>query len=76
MTRLTALIIQTNGDDIRCESAKDADSKQFIGVVNLYKSGSFHYTLLSSRDTFETPDAAVKAIKKVVEDIRAIDLSN
>jgi len=72
VTHATALVIGSTDNDIRCELyGQDAGTGRFAGAVNLYRSGVFHITLLSSRPGFASPEEAVAYMEEVVQQVRA-----
>jgi len=75
MTRYTALVIQNEDNDIRCEPyCQHKETKKWAGAVNLYHDGFFHTTLLSSEAIFESSEASVAYMKDVVQQVRAADV--
>jgi len=72
---LTAITIQSNGDDIHCETAgSDEESGKWAGAISLYRDGHLHTTLLSTKPTYKTRRTAVAAMKRLVAKIRAAEL--
>jgi hypothetical protein len=75
VTKLTAILIQIHGKDIKCEAVGPTrKGRKFMGLVNLYMNGEFHSTLLSSQAIYETPGLAVSEMQRVVDNVRAMDL--
>jgi hypothetical protein len=75
MTFYTALVIQDQDNDIRCEPySQHKETKKWAGAVNLYRDGFFHITLLSSEPVFESSEASVAYMEDVVTQIRASNL--
>jgi hypothetical protein len=73
----TALVIQTEGNDIRCEPYRqDEATGKWAGAINLYHDGHFHTTLLSSNQIYDSSEDAVKGMEKVVAEVRAMKLQN
>lgn len=72
---ITALVIQTRGDDIRCEAVRDNKTGRWSGHVNLYRKGCFHATQLSSEPVFKSSKAAVEAMENAVKQVRAMKLA-
>ncbi len=70
MTRRTSFIIQTNGDNIKCESLGQGENKKWIGGINLYKDGFFHITLASSDPIFGSEAKAIESMKEIVMKLR------
>lgn len=75
MTPQTALIIQTKGVDIHCEAAKDADSKLWTGFISLYRGNKFDRFLVSTNPCHKTKKDALAAMKKLVSQVREVNLS-
>ena len=76
MDRIIALMIQGNGDDIRCESlGQDPESGKWAGGINLYHGDSFHAMLVSSLLVFSSSEAAVADMGRIVREVRALDLA-
>lgn len=75
MTLYTALIIQNQDNDIRCEPyGQHNETKKWAGAINLYHDGIFHITLLSSEPVFESSEASVAYLENVVKQVRAADV--
>jgi len=75
MKRYTALVIQNEENDIRCEAlGRDAKTGKWAGAVTLYHDGHLHTTLLSSEPTFESSEAAVAYMEDIVRQVRAADV--
>ena len=76
VSRITALTIQTRGDDVQCEAlGQEETSGLWIGVINLYRNQCFHTTLLSTVPMYKTSEKAVQAMKDFVKQIRATPLT-
>ena len=74
ISRWTALVIQDEGNDIRCEVfGQPSEDGKFAGAVNQYHGGYLHTTLLSSKPMYNSAEQAVVAMEQVVTEIRAID---
>ncbi|MBI2099328.1 hypothetical protein HYT45_02875 [Candidatus Uhrbacteria bacterium] len=72
MTLYTALVIQNQGNNIRCESiGRDKKTGKWAGAINLYHDGSFHTMLVSSKPIFKSSSEAVKHMREIVRKIRA-----
>lgn len=69
---ITALEIQTNGDDIKCFSFSE-DGK-FVGSIGLWRDDRMHKLLLDTPAVYETQEIAIKAMENTVKEIRAMDL--
>lgn len=76
MTRLTAMIIQSRGDDIRCEIlGEDKETGKISGCIMLYNDDVAHTMLLSSPPIFNTSQECIEKMKQAVEEIRKLDLT-
>ncbi len=74
MTRITALVIQTNENNIRCEVyGRDVKTRKFAGAINLYRDGHLHTTLISSEFVYGSSKIAIKAMEEVVQKVRSMD---
>jgi len=74
MTRLTALIIQTRGDDIKCEIYNRTEEGKVAGVINLYTDGEYDHPLLSTEPIFNSDDECLTKMKEIVDHIRSIKI--
>jgi hypothetical protein len=75
MTLLTALTIQTRGDDVVCAGYLDKNTDKFRGAIDLHHDGFFHTHLLSQREAVhDTEAAAIAAMEGIVKQIRVADL--
>ncbi len=70
ISRLTAFAIQTR-DDIVCKAHGPNDEGKWQGLIR----EADHVDLVSSAFVFDAREAAVRAMEKVVEDVRSADLS-
>jgi hypothetical protein len=76
ISRITALIIQTNGDNIRAEvQGQDSTTGKYTGCIAQYKNGERHTTLASSAPTFNNREEAITAMEALIEIISKHDLS-
>ena len=74
---MTAMVIQSNEGNVRCEAiGPEVETGKWAGVVALYRGDEFHRYVLSSTATFDSPEAAVAAMEVVVAEIRAMDLES
>ena len=69
-----AIIIQSQGNNIRCE-AFETERGNWFGEINLYKERIFHTTLISSSPSFKSSKDAIEHMKGVVKDVREIKIS-
>lgn len=73
ISRYTAYVIQSS--DSRAESLQCGDGK-YQGVINIYKDGFFHTTILSTQESFyDSAAEAVKAMQEIIDLINATDLA-
>lgn len=73
ISRYTAFVIQSG--DARAESLLCKDGK-YQGLVNIYKDGFFHTTILSTQESFyDSTEAATKDMQGIIDLIKSTDLS-
>jgi hypothetical protein len=73
MTRMTALMIKYN-DGIECEAVGPDGEGKFAGWISYWKDGRPHICpLVSTPHCFDTADEAVQAMRKGVDEVRAMD---
>lgn len=74
ISRHTAILIQSNGDDIRCEAAgPHPDTEKYGGWISLWRNDRPHIApLVSSEYTFDTKEEAIAYMQDVVEEIRNV----
>ncbi len=75
MTRLTAMIIQTRGDDVKVDAGGPDDNGKWTGWINLYKAGEYDHALISTESIYNTREAAITAIEDVINKVKDLDLS-
>lgn len=71
----TALLIQTKGKDIHCEATKDSECKLWSGFISLYQGKKFDRFLVNTNPCHKTKREALAAMKKIVTQVREVDLS-
>ena len=75
MNMITAMIIQSRGDDIVCSAGGPTkDNGKWVGWITLYRDGEYDHELLSSQPVFDTKKDAVEYMKGVVKSVREMDL--
>ena len=75
MTRITAIIIQSRGDDIRCQAGGPAkDNGKYVGWITLYRGDEYDHELVSTEPIFNTEKDAVAHMEDLVKEVRAMDL--
>jgi|GEM_PF-3903176 len=72
ISRLTAAIIQTRGDDVRCLAGGPNDHGKWTGWISLYRDNIYDHDLLNTQPVFDSETAAVSAMEDVVSKIRAL----
>ena len=73
---LTALIIQSRGKDVKClAGGPSKDKRKYAGWISLYRDGEYDHDLLSTEDIYNSKKEAVNAMKKIVSEIRSMDLT-
>ena len=77
ISRLTGMIIQTRGDDVKVRSILDGGTGKYAMGIELWTNGEYDYLLLDTLPaTFETEAEALKCGNDLVAEIRAMpDLS-
>lgn len=70
MTKLTAAIIQTRGDDIKCEAGGPDNEGKYTGWITLYRKGELDRNLLNTPPVYNTEKEAVAAVTTAVEEVR------
>ncbi|TSC96925.1 MAG: hypothetical protein CEN88_256 [Candidatus Berkelbacteria bacterium Licking1014_2] len=76
MDHLTALIIQTRGDDIRCLAGGPDKDGKYAGWISLYRGDEYDHDLLSTNPCFQDEASAIKHMQSLVEEIRTMDIEN
>ena len=71
VTKLTALIIQSRGDDIKCEILGQTKEGKVAGVINLYRDGEYDHALLSSEPIFDSDEQCLTKLNEIVSEIRS-----
>jgi hypothetical protein len=75
VTMLTALIIQSRGDDVKCEYTGPDKDGMYTGWINLYRDEEYDHPLLDSGPTFKEKKIAIETMEGIVVQIREIDLN-
>jgi len=75
MTRITALEIQTNGEDIKCTASEKTTNGKHVGWIELYRNGELHKPLINTEAVYDSKKDAIRAMKEVVREVRKMDLS-
>lgn len=71
MTNLSKLIIQTRGDDIKCDvGGPSKEEGKYVGWITLYNDGRYHTELLSTNPVFDTKEDALKYMEDLVKKMR------
>jgi len=73
MTRLTAIIIRTRGDEVKPLVSQHPKTKKWASMVSLFKGEEFDYVLLSTEHIYDTKKAAVEAGEKVIKEVRELE---
>ena len=75
INRITAIEIQTNGDNIKCSAGGPAkENGKYVGWIELWRDGDLHKPMISTQPVFDTESEAIKAMENIVVEIRALDL--
>ena len=75
VTMITAMEIQTNGDDVKC-AAYGSNIGLYSGMVELWHSDEMHKVMLSTEPIFLTKKEAINSMEDIVKQVRDIDLDN
>ena len=74
ITRMTALTIYNQGDNIVCAAGGPSKSNgKYAGWINLNRDGEFHRYLLNTDARYDTGEEAEAAMQALVAEIRAMD---
>lgn len=74
MTRITALEICTNGDNIKCSGAgPSTENGKYVGWIEMWRDGDLHKTMLSSDAVYNSENEAEKAMQEIVDKIQKMD---
>ena len=74
ISRLTGMIIQSRGDDIKCDVGGPDKNGKYVGWIMLYQDGEFDHALLDSGPSFNSEKAALEKMEALVTEIRGMDL--
>ena len=74
MTMLTAMIIQTRGEDIVCTAAGPSEGEKYSGYIELHTDGEYDHLLLSSEPVYDSKLDAVNDMLDVVKKVREAKL--
>ena len=75
MTLITALEIQTNGDNVKCLAGGPDKTGKWTGWIYLYRDGDIHKAMLSTEAVFETEAEALTHMEDLVTEVRELDLA-
>jgi hypothetical protein len=77
MNLITALEIQTNGDDVVCSVGGPAkDNGKYVGWIELWRDGVLHKPMLSTEPVFNTAKEAKEYMEDIVKQVRTLELSS
>lgn len=75
MNFLTALIIQSRGDDIVCDAGGPTKKEgKYVGWIQLYRNGEYDHDLVSTEPVYDSKQDAIFAMQELVKTVRAMDL--
>lgn len=74
MNLLTALIIQSRGDDIVCDAGGPTENGKYSGWIQLYRNGEYDHDLVSTEPVYDSKQDAIFAMQELVKTVRAMDL--
>ena len=75
ITVLTAMIIQTNGPDIKPSWYQDKDTKKYGGVIEHWRDDRLHQVLVSTNAAYDSEEQAIKVMEDVITAVREADES-
>ncbi len=76
VSMMSALIIQTRGDDVRCEAKLDQGTMQYVGWIMLYRGEHFDHPIIDTGPSFDTAEDALNYCQSLVKQIREMKLDN
>ena len=74
ITPYTALVIQGNKNNIKCESIGPGLGGKHAGMISLYKKGNLHSPLLSTSEIYDDAESAEEAMQEIVDIILKADI--
>lgn len=76
ISKIDAAVIQTRGDDVRCEvggpSTRPETLGKYVGWVMLYNGDEFDHPIVSTKPVFDTAEEALACVQDLVKEIRAM----
>lgn len=70
VSRITAFIIQAQGENIICDAWFYIKKGQWVGTIELYEGGKFHSSLLESDACYGSKEEAIASMQAQVQQIR------
>lgn len=70
VSRITALIIKTQGENIVCDAWFYIGKGKWVGTIELYNGGEFHSSLLESEACYGSAEEAIASMQAQVQQIR------
>ena len=75
LSLLDALVIQTNGENIRCGAVQEKPTGKWSGWVYLWRGGHIHRPVVNTNPVFESAEVAVSYMEALVKQVRGMDLA-
>lgn len=75
MSRLTALAINNDGNDIRSDAGQNKNSGLWAGCLILYRDNDFDRILINTQDIFPNKEAAIAEVDSIVQQLRAMSVA-
>lgn len=72
MTRLTAIIIRTRGDDVHCQAGGPDRDGKWAGWVSLFRNEAYDHALLTTKAIYASEEEAVAAMQQLVAAVRGM----
>lgn len=76
LSKLDAAVIQSRGDDIKCEAGGPSSEGKWSDWIMLYRRGEFDHPVVSTQPIFNSAEEAINRMEEVVREIRAMDSIN
>lgn len=75
ISRLSAMIIQTRGDEIKPEVlGQSGDTSKWAGALALFKGDEFDYYLVTSTYVYDTHEEALECMQSLIDKIRSPEI--
>jgi hypothetical protein len=75
ISRLSALIIQSRGDEVRPEVlGQSTENDKWAGALSLYKGMEFDYHIVTTSPVHDTEEEVVPRMQELLDEIREMEL--